>query len=74
MLPFKYFINNLLPSDVLVKSNPWKQMWPDHLKLNNYNLLHLITQGGLFLNNLGKIQLNFLKTQYVIDILKYHIT
>lgn len=74
MLPFKYFINNLLPSDVLVKSNLRKQMWPDHLKLNNYNLLHLITQGDLFLNNLGNIQLNFLKTQYIIYILKYHIT
>lgn len=74
MLPFKYFINNLFPSDVLVKSNLEKQMWPDHLKFNNYNLLHLIIQDGLFLNILGKIQLNFLKTEYAIDILKYHIT
>lgn len=44
MLPFKYFIN----IHVLVKSNLGKQMWPDHLKLNNYNLLHLIIQDGLF--------------------------
>lgn len=34
-------------------------MWPDHLKFNTYNLLHLIIQDGLFLNNLGKIHLIF---------------
>lgn len=34
-------------------------MWPDHLKLNNYNLLHLIIQDGLFLNNSAKNSAKF---------------